>query len=563
MKGDCTLKSIRIKNVRSLKDTKTVNLPAVTLLVGENSSGKSTFLRTFPLIKQSISKRTDGPLLWAGDVDDYVDFGSFRETVTSGEPNEISFEFGFPFSFDLNQEILWFGDEYEYIYSHSTSIDLNRNNEVQFDVRYALTIVQSDNKDEYVSTFRVQINNDTTIEFSFSPTQSATTIRVDGITYPIPEATDKQSRMYYRNSGQMNSIFGFQLPNISVLQEELLNYFETIRSKESEFRAGSETRTHNWYQETRTIIRYMGALLCQFGSFQAIEHQIKISSANKTQRESNLHFGELFESACGKMKIKELSERELSKITPLLKLSFFYQCYLSMDKFIDTYFRQVHYIAPLRATAERYYRLRNLAIDDVDYQGKNLAVFLNGLSKSQLKNFQQWTQEHFGFQVLIKPSGGHLSVNISLNEGKGSINLSDTGFGYSQILPIIVQLWYLSTKKRRSTKQNIPLVIAIEQPELHLHPAMQAKLTRAFIAAIRLAEQQGYRLQLLLETHSQTIVNYFGSAIVHGGLRREDISVVLFEKSPETGQTDVKFSQYDGDGYLQNWPIGFFAPEEW
>ena len=62
MGGDCVLKKIGIKNVRSLENTGMIQLAPITLLVGENSSGKSTFLRTFPLIKQSISKRTDGPI---------------------------------------------------------------------------------------------------------------------------------------------------------------------------------------------------------------------------------------------------------------------------------------------------------------------------------------------------------------------------------------------------------------------------------------------------------------------------------------------------------------------
>ena len=89
------MEKIRIKNIRSLNDTGSVPLAPITLLVGENSSGKSTFLRTFPLIKQSISKKTDGPILWAGDVDDYVDFGSFKETVTAGSNAKMEIEFQF------------------------------------------------------------------------------------------------------------------------------------------------------------------------------------------------------------------------------------------------------------------------------------------------------------------------------------------------------------------------------------------------------------------------------------------------------------------------------------
>ena len=93
-----TMRSIHIQNIRSLRDTGDIALTPITLLVGENSSGKSTFLRTFPLLKQSIRKRTDGPLLWAGDMDDYVDFGSFKETITN---NDITKEISFSFSFIL------------------------------------------------------------------------------------------------------------------------------------------------------------------------------------------------------------------------------------------------------------------------------------------------------------------------------------------------------------------------------------------------------------------------------------------------------------------------------
>ena len=48
------MQSIEIKNLRSLKDTGRVELKPITLLVGANSSGKSTFLRTFPLLKQGL-----------------------------------------------------------------------------------------------------------------------------------------------------------------------------------------------------------------------------------------------------------------------------------------------------------------------------------------------------------------------------------------------------------------------------------------------------------------------------------------------------------------------------
>ena len=94
------MKSIRIKNLRSLSDTKDMELKPINILVGANSSGKSTFLRLFPLIKQSLRKKVNGPILWAGDDDDYVDFGSFKETVNNcSDEKEIKFKFKFDFLF--------------------------------------------------------------------------------------------------------------------------------------------------------------------------------------------------------------------------------------------------------------------------------------------------------------------------------------------------------------------------------------------------------------------------------------------------------------------------------
>lgn len=254
-------------------------------------------------------------------------------------------------------------------------------------------------------------------------------------------------------------------------------------------------------------------------------------------------------------------------IAEIYKLCFIYDCFDSIDDYIGVYFRQVHYIAPLRATAERYYRLRNLAVDEVDYQGKNLPIFINSLTATQLAKFQAWTDEQFGFKIEIDKSRGHLSLLIQLRGSDKKINLSDTGFGYSQVLPIITQMWELSALPKNAypyyrSSSMIPLVIAIEQPELHLHPAIQARLAKAFIACIDLARKNKRELQLIIETHSETIVNYFGRAIERGLLNKDDVSLILFEKNMGDSYTTVHKSFYDRDGYLHDWPYGFFDSED-
>ena len=83
--------SIRIKNLRSLIDTEDVEIKPITFIVGSNSSGKSSFLRTFPLLRQSTEANTVGAILWYGT---YVDFGTHDEAKNKySDNNEISFSF--------------------------------------------------------------------------------------------------------------------------------------------------------------------------------------------------------------------------------------------------------------------------------------------------------------------------------------------------------------------------------------------------------------------------------------------------------------------------------------
>ena len=81
-----------VRNLRRLKSIEPVQIRPITLLVGRNSSGKSSFLRSFPLVRQSLMTRTSSPILWYGD---FVDLGSFKSAISDNTPGEaISFLFG-------------------------------------------------------------------------------------------------------------------------------------------------------------------------------------------------------------------------------------------------------------------------------------------------------------------------------------------------------------------------------------------------------------------------------------------------------------------------------------
>lgn len=541
MKEACCLEKIQIKNVRSLSDTGLVSLSKVTLLVGENSSGKSSFLRTFPLIKQSISKRTNGPILWAGDIDDYVDFGSFGETVTNDGSKSMSFTFQFELTLRSIVRLIR-----QSVFKNISHCDLLTDK-----VTYSFTVSRKESK-EYISDLRVLINSNS-FEFMFLADGHPDSICVNQNVVDVKQEKKHLHIVYSQEMGS-SSIFGFNLPSVEKMIYSAYNFFmedkSTAEEEDDYLFFKYETQFHN-------CVCRIGALLSKNVSISHMQDII-----NNTAALSN---NETAQNQLDRIIINKLVEIDTSmrdQWTSRFMLAYFYRIFSEADDYLRTYFRQVHYIAPLRATAERYYRLRNLAIDEVDYQGKNLAVFLSGLPKGRLQNFQNWTLKHFGFKIVVDKTEGHVSVKVSLHSGGYPINISDTGFGYSQILPIITQLWDLSTTRKLNAMSynRIPLVIAIEQPELHLHPSLQAKLVEALIASIELADKNNNQLQLILETHSETIVNYFGKMIAKGQIDNNDVSVLLFERDTNTRKTEVRTSNYDSNGYLNDWPIGFFAP---
>ena len=77
---------IRIQNLRSLVDTGFIAIKPLTILLGANSSGKSTFLRSFPLFKQSVEKELREPISWFDDS--LVDFGDFETAKSKIAPEE-------------------------------------------------------------------------------------------------------------------------------------------------------------------------------------------------------------------------------------------------------------------------------------------------------------------------------------------------------------------------------------------------------------------------------------------------------------------------------------------
>lgn len=82
--------NIRLKKIRNIEESGTIKLKPLTIFVGKNGMGKSSLMRLFPLIKQSVAVSKKGSLLWYSEKG--VDFGDFRTVVMRGK-NNIQIDF--------------------------------------------------------------------------------------------------------------------------------------------------------------------------------------------------------------------------------------------------------------------------------------------------------------------------------------------------------------------------------------------------------------------------------------------------------------------------------------
>ena len=120
-----------------------------------------------------------------------------------------------------------------------------------------------------------------------------------------------------------------------------------------------------------------------------------------------------------------------------------------------------------------------------------------------------------------------------------------TGFGLTQVLPIMVA----------ALSANRDDLLLIENPEVHLHPAGQAAMGE-FLAKVAAAG-----VQVMIETHSDHVLNGIRRAVKNHTLPSEDVALHFFRPRREEGRggdPQVQSLILDADGNIDSWPKGFF-----
>ena len=169
------------------------------------------------------------------------------------------------------------------------------------------------------------------------------------------------------------------------------------------------------------------------------------------------------------------------------------------------------------------------------YNGKRAQKLLTAVSgwlAYILRNGQLQIRQGTPKEPILTPR-----IKMSKNQ-KNAYTLCNVGYGYSYIEAVIVSALIAKSGD----------CLFIENPEAHLHPEAQARITEV----LALAAADG--VQVFVETHSEHIVNNFRIAVLRDdiALNNDDVSLYFM------GLDKIHRLEVKADGKINNWPSGFF-----
>ncbi|VWD04046.1 hypothetical protein BLA18112_04193 [Burkholderia lata] len=520
------IESIRLKNLRALTDTGFIGLKPITLLVGKNSVGKSTFARVFPLLRQSIEENRKAPLLWWGK---YVDFGTFSDAVNRSSP-EKDIKFGFRFFVPKDDKSI-----------KAAQISMPRfRGDVTFDVE--ITIRQA-GEASYVAEVEISLFDQACL-IKIDPGGNVQRIKCGAVDWVASgDSSVPGDLMVLAKKGEVFPEFQF---------------YRRFRGKESE---GSYYKQIPFLEaKLISAIRDYNHGNTSYAKLSGISSAIPIGAVEEVLR------------AIKSIPGSDTWKRWVSSFTPnhygflrirdwaLVASASAILSYCNNQ--LRSFSTGVRYLEPLRATAQRYYRSQELSVDEVDSKGANIAMLLYSMPTFELDQFNRWIGEHLGISIAARKDGGHISLKVRSESDSVETNLADVGFGLSQVLPIATQIWASTSiyRTRRVSGGAAPTFFVVEQPELHLHPAFQARIADLFVGAVQRKDAFfNGSLRIIAETHSSSLINRLGELVAEGRIDKSQVQVILFDQQAPAVDAVIRISEFDGDGILQNWPMGFFS----
>lgn len=232
----------------------------------------------------------------------------------------------------------------------------------------------------------------------------------------------------------------------------------------------------------------------------------------------------------------------------------------------DRQFRDnTYYLGPLRSDPARQYRWQGTRPQDVGISGERaVEALLASRERGRVntrgydarrhakkritveQHVAEWLEQlglvsRFEVERLSEEADIY-RVLVQKTTASSPVLLTDVGFGVSQILPVLVLLAFAPAGA----------TVILEQPEIHLHPAVQSGLADVILEAAIVRN-----VQVIVESHSEHLLRRLQRRVAEGRYNPDELS--LYFCSLEGGSSHVHSLELNVMGEIENWPVGYFG----
>jgi predicted ATPase len=499
------LKKIQINNFKPFSQTDSVRMAPITLIYGPNSAGKSSIIQSLIMMTQTINgqkSKVNSDLITKGSL---VDLGNYASIIHRHDTDKtLSFEYEFS----------------------QAQTDRKRSEEFAEIIKIAMNFESGNKKkisfpslSEYSFTARLK-TGDINVQVSRSSKGSFSHGNIDGY--------DEKEDLAAADLFEFGQETDF----------EMLNYYATSRmnprgmlsSKNLNKNFSTNLKNMNFIKGEGTFYSRMSPPFLPTN----VANSRKVRENLLKERDEKYFFQRGVEDLLNRCDHK--LRRELSKIV---------------------------YLAPLRSYPSRYYFMEGMTNDYVGSKGEDVVPILFQSQSSVgersllIKKLNQCCKD-FGIPYTFEVSnkGNQITGDVivfTLKDTRTGVKVgpSDVGFGIGQLLPILVQGMILSENSSGPSSR----IICVEQPEIHLHPRLQASMADFFINTAG----KNHGIQWILETHSEALITRLQRRIREKKIASNDISILYINPLGKKGSS-IQELRLDDDGeFIDIWPDGFFV----
>lgn len=551
--------SFQVCNFKSIGNPEKICLPKITLLIGPNSSGKSSIFQSLLLMKQTFEAREPSmPLVLNGP---YISLGEYSDFIHNKNHTKC---FWIKFNFESRDEKIYKCEVCDKSYTDKNWYQkhIENNHSKYWDVHKARIL-----NEKHSPT----INQ--SLKFSYSFDSETSIIRLKELEYENPPVVDGLALSSLKISQYDSSI---RIELFSKNKKKI--YTRRIKNL-------TEKDSVDHFFFSRILFNYLMPL--QYRNNETIN-----DINNEVMATLDKDYGNVLKSKVDKEGLKseiyqesmrsiEISPKENRAFSVDEKLAIGIEIRLfaialsltSRLEDISIFLEGIHHIGPLRTWPERVY---------FGTGGKPISVGGKGEYTQEIL----WLDKRIGHDNLINKINEwliklKLDIELEIEHIKGdmyqlkviqnglNINVADVGFGISQILPILTECLDYSTKKSSQYVNYNPYfrnylvhgeiertyrkMIICQQPEIHLNPKIQSELGDFF------TQIDDPNLSLLIETHSEHILTRLQRRVADGTLDSKDIAIYFV--SNEQNCSNIKNLSISKRGEFDSWPEGFFQDD--